>query len=437
MSTQTMASPQLRTDLSRAGRIGIFAGLVLILAVFAWAQTTAISGAVIASGAAEVRGKPKVVQSLDGGIVEEIRVSDGDLVQAGDVLLRLDPTLLRINLEMYRARLAETRSRISRLQAEQAGRRTLAFAYDTEHLDGLPLENINAGQREIFEARRDVMKGRKEQLREKIVQFGNQTSGVEGLISAKREQVAFIEQELGDVSALHAEGLARKSQVLELQRQRSRLLGEIAEHQSELARIRNSIRDTELDILQSDRQFKEEVVTELGEAVMQAEELVLQIVTARKQLERIEILSPVDGIVHEMQVFNAGGVVPPGETMLQIIPVSKGVDFQVRVAPDAIDQVMKGQRAKVVFSAFNTRTAPEIFGTVSGISPSSITDPATGQSFYRVTLAIPPEELARLEGHEILPGMPIEAFLQTGERTVLSYLTRPLTDQLRRAFRDV
>jgi len=437
MSTQTMAPPQLRTDLSRAGRIGIFAGLALILAVFAWAQTTAISGAVIASGAAEVRGKPKVVQSLDGGIVEEIRVSDGDLVQAGDVLLRLDPTLLRINLEMYRARLAETRSRISRLQAEQAGRRTLAFAYDTEHLDGLPLENINAGQREIFEARRDVMKGRKEQLREKIVQFGNQTSGVEGLISAKREQVAFIEQELGDVSALHAEGLARKSQVLELQRQRSRLLGEIAEHQSELARIRNSIRDTELDILQSERQFKEEVVTELGEAVMQAEELVLQIVTARKQLERIEILSPVDGIVHEMQVFNAGGVVPPGETMLQIIPVSKGVDFQVRVAPDAIDQVMKGQRAKIVFSAFNTRTAPEIFGTVSGISPSSITDPATGQSFYRVTLAIPPEEMARLEGHEILPGMPIEAFLQTGERTVLSYLTRPLTDQLRRAFRDV
>jgi len=248
--------------------------------------------------------------------------------------------------------------------------------------------------------------------------------------------VAFIEQELGDVSALHAEGLARKSQVLELQRQRSRLLGEIAQHQSELARIRNSIRDTELDILQSERQFKEEVVTELGEAVMQAEELVLQIVTARKQLERIEILSPVDGIVHEMQVFNAGGVVPPGETMLQIIPVSKGVDFQVRVAPDAIDQVMKGQRAKVVFSAFNTRTAPEIFGTVSGISPSSITDPATGQSYYRVTLAIPPEELARLEGHEILPGMPIEAFLQTGERTVLSYLTRPLTDQLRRAFRD-
>lgn len=436
MSTEALAPPQLRTDLSRAGRIGILAGLALTAAVFVWAQATPISGAVIASGAAEVRGKPKVVQSLDGGIVEEIRVSDGDLVQAGDVLLRLDPTLLRINLEMYRNRLAETRARISRLQAERAGQRVPTFGYDTEFLDGLPLQGINAGQQEIFDARREVMRGRKEQLQERIVQFGNQIMGVEALIEAKRDQLAFVEHELDTVRALHAAGLAQESRVLELQRQRSRLLGEVAEHQSEMARIRNSIRETELEILQSDRQFKEQVVTDLSDAVMQAEELVLQIITVRKQLERIEIRSPVDGVVHEMQVFNAGGVVLPGETMLQIIPVSSGVDFEVRVAPDAIDQVAQGQRAKVVFSAFSTRSAPEIFGTVSGISPTSVTDPATGQSFYRVTLTIPPEEMARLEGHEILPGMPIEAFLQTGERTVLSYLTRPLTDQLRRAFRD-
>src|SRR6056297_81268 len=436
MTADAFSAPPLKTDLTRAGRLGILAGLALLTMLFGWAYMTPISGAVIASGSAVVRGKPKMVQNLDGGIVEEIRVNDGDLVRAGDVLLRLDPTLLRINLEMYRNRLAETRAEIRRLQAEQMNAGDVVFEYDTTYLDGLPLAQINAGQREIFEARREVMKGRKEQLAEKVAQFYNQISGVDGLITAKRDQLSFIEKELADVSALHADGLAREGQVLELQRLRSRLLGELSEHQSELARIRNSIRDTELEILQSERQFKEQVVTDLRQAVIEAEELVLQIVTARKQLERIEILSPVDGIVHEMQVFNAGGVVPPGETMLQIIPVSKGVDFQVRVAPDAIDQVMKGQRAKIVFSAFNTRTAPEIFGTVSGISPSSITDPATGQSFYRVTLAIPPEELARLEGHEILPGMPIEAFLQTGERTVLSYLTRPLTDQLRRAFRD-
>lgn len=436
MTAEAFSTPPLKTDLSGAGRVGILAGLVLLILCFGWAYTTPISGAVIASGSAVVRGNPKVVQSLDGGIVDEIWVSDGDMVAAGDVLLRLDPTLLRINLEMYRNRLAETRAEISRLQAEQLNSNALVFDYDTEFLEGLPLVMINAGQKEIFDARREVMKGRKEQLREKIAQFSNQISGVKGLIAAKQDQLTFIEQELTDVSALHAEGLAREGQVLELQRSRSQLLGEISGHQSEMARIYNSIRDTELEILQSDRQFKEQVVTDLRKAMMEGEELVLQIVTARKQLERIVISAPVDGIVHEMQVFNAGGVVPPGETILQIIPVSEGVDYEIKVDPNAIDQVTQGQRAKVVFTTFNARTAPEVFGTVSNISPSSVHDAATGQSFYRVTLAISPEELAKLKGHEILPGMPIEAFLQTGDRTVLNYLTRPLSDQLRRAFRD-
>ncbi|RKF12437.1 HlyD family type I secretion periplasmic adaptor subunit [Roseovarius spongiae] len=435
MTADASSAPTPRIDLARTGRLGVLAGIVLLTLVFGWAYFTPINGAVIASGSAVVRGKPKIVQSLDGGVVEEIRVADGDLVKGGDVLLRLDPTLLRINLKMYRTRLAETRAKINRLQAEQAGLREMAFDYDATYLDGLPLRQINAGQREIFEARRDVMKGRQDQLREKVAQFYNQIAGVKGLVKAKRDQLSFIEQELADVSALHAQGLAREGQVLELQRSRSRLLGEISEHQSELARIRNSVRDTELEILQAERQFKEQVVTDLREATLKSEELMLQIVTAQKQLDRIEILSPVDGVVHEMQVFNAGSVVPPGETILQIIPVSQGVDFEIRVDPNAIDQVAQGQRAKVVFTAFNSRTAPEIFGTVSGISPDSVTDPATGRSFYRVTLAIPPEELTRLEGHEILPGMPIEGFLQTGERTVMSYLIRPLSDQLRRAFR--
>jgi HlyD family secretion protein len=404
--------------------------------IFGWAYFTPINGAVIATGSAVVHGNPKIVQSLDGGIVEKISASDGDLVHGGDVLLRLDPTLLQVNLKMYRTRLAETRAEISRLQAEQAGAGKLVFDYDGTHLDSLPLQQINAGQREIFEARRAVIKGRQDQLREKIAQFYNQLEGVDGLINAKRDQLSYIEQEMSDVSALHADGLAREGQVLDLQRGRSQLLGEISTHQSELARIRNSVRDTELEILQSERQFKEEVVTDLRTAMRKSEELVLQIITAQKQLDRIEILAPVDGIVHEMQVFNTGSVVAPGKTILQIIPVSQGVDFEIRVDPNSIDQITLGQRARVVFPAFRSRNAPEIFGTVSGISADSVTDPATRRSFYKVTLAIAPAELAKLEGHNILPGMPIEAFLQTSERTILSYLTRPLSDQLRRVFRE-
>ncbi|MFB9151597.1 HlyD family type I secretion periplasmic adaptor subunit [Roseovarius ramblicola] len=436
MTAEAFAGPPLRTDLSRAARIGILGGFALLILVFSWAYITPISGAVIASGSAVVRGKPKMVQSLDGGMVEDVRVADGDLVRAGDVLLRLDPTLLRINLEMYRNRLAEIRAEIARLKAEQVNAVRPIFDYDTTYLDGLGLDQINAGQAEIFQARRDVMQGRQDQLREKVAQFHNQISGVAGLIKAKKDQLTFVEKELADVSALHADGLAREGQVLELQRVRARLLGEIAETQSELARIRNSIRDTELEILQSERQFKEQVVTDLRAAVTKSEELLLQIITARNELDRIEILAPVGGIVHEMQVHSAGEVVPPGETILQVIPISKGVDFEVRVDPNAVDQVFQGQRAKLVFTAFNTRTAPELVGSVSGVSPDRVVDPATGKPFYRVTLTVPQGELERLDGHEILPGMPIEAYLQTGERTVLSYLMRPLTDQLRRAFRD-
>ncbi|MGI3213160.1 HlyD family type I secretion periplasmic adaptor subunit [Roseovarius tibetensis] len=435
MSADT-SPPRLKIGLSTAGRGGILAGFALLILVVGWAALTPISGAVVASGSAVVRGQPKMVQTLDGGIVEEVRVANGDMARAGDVLLRLDPTLLRINLDMYRHRLAETRAEIARLTAEQAGADTPRFDYDTTYIGGLALGRINRGQAEIFKARREVRTGRETQLREKISQLRGQIDGMDGVTGARRDQLALIEQELADVSALHAEGLARKGPMLELQRRRARLLGEIAEYQSDLAGLRNTIRDTELEILQSERQFREQVVTDLRAAVREAEELVLQIVTARNQLDRIAIRSPVDGIVHEMQVFNGGGVVPPGETILQIIPVAGGVDFEVRVPPDAIDQVARGQRAKVVFTAFNTRTTPEIFGTVSDISPDTVTDPATRQNFYRVTLAIPSEELARLDGQAILPGMPVEVFLQTGARTVLSYLVRPLTDHLRRAFRD-
>lgn len=425
-----------QTDGSRASSIGLVAGIGLIGLVFAWAQSTMISGAVIAPGAAVVRGKPKQVQSLDGGIAEEILVADGDMVSAGQVLIRLDPTLLRINLEMYRNQLAEEVALRSRLEAERAGLPEIRFDQGLTYLDGISHERIHAGQSEIFKARREVLRGRKAQLREKIEQFRNQITGVEALLAAKREQLDYIEQELEDLVALQRQGLAREGQVLDLQRGRASLLGDIAQNQADLAGIRNSIQETEMEILQSERQFQEQVVTDLREVSKRVEELILKIVTAQKQLERIEIVAPVSGIVHEMRIFTVGGVVPPGETILQVIPVGQGVEFEVRVDPRAIDQVAIGQSARVVFPAFSSRTTPEVFGRVSGISANSVTDPATGQSFYRVGLSIPDAELAKLDREKIIPGMPVEAFLQTGERSVLSYLLRPLADQLDRAFRE-
>ncbi|UWQ16051.1 HlyD family type I secretion periplasmic adaptor subunit (plasmid) [Aliiroseovarius sp. M344] len=427
---------KIKTGLAAPVYLGALASLALLLAGFIWMSTTLITSAVIAPGKVVVRGLPKQVQSLDGGVVAEILVKDGDVVRKGDVLLRLDPSLLLINQEIYRNRLSEVVTREARLDAEYQELGAPTFEIDSAYLDGIDLTQHFKGQREIFTARREVLNGRKEQLAERILQFGNQISGVEALIKSKQDQLEYVSQELENLQGLNNEGLIRESELLELQGRESSLLGQIAEHQSELARIYNSIRDTELEILQADREFKEQVVTELRTTTAEREELILQIVTVEKQLERIDIHAPTDGIVHELQATTEGGVVAPEATITQIVPTSDGVEFKLQVDPRSIDQVFVGQVAKVVFPAFNQRTTPELFGTVSGISPTSVEDPQTGESYFRIDLTLTTEEIARLGDVDLIPGMPVEAFLQTGERSVLTYLTEPLVQQLKRAFRE-
>lgn len=428
--------PQLRTGLTRPARMAMLASLVLLGLVAFWATRTQISGAVIASGQAVVRGKPKALQSLDGGVVAEIRAANGDVVHAGDVLVRLDPTLLRINHDILRNRLAEALTRKARLEAENATAEEIDFARHAPALAGIDTRTLEAGQRQIFLARKELLEGRKEQYAERILQFGHQAEGIEGLIAAKRDQLGYIEKELANMRKLSESGLARESQVLELQRAQAGLLGELAGHQSELARTRNSVRDTEMEILQSERTFREEVVTELGQVTAAAEELVLQIATVEKQLARVDLTAPSDGIVHDLQIHTVGGVVPPATTILEIVPVADGLEFELRVDPRAIDQVHAGQAGRVRFPAFNSRTTPELKGHVTTVAPATVTDEKTGQNYYRIWMAIPPEEMARLGSAELVPGMPVEAYLETHERSVMSFLLKPMTDQLARAFRD-
>lgn len=427
---------RLKTNLATTARIGVIASLALLVIGFFWMQGTMISGAVIAPGQAVVSGKPKKVQSLDGGIVSEIFVEDGDVVRAGDVLVKLDPTLLLINQDIYRNRLAEVTARESRLQAEYLGEDTITRMPTPPQLQGVAIERHYVGQQAVFDARREVLAGKKQQLDERSLQFGNQIDGLTGQITSVNDQLGYVKQELDSLQILNKQGLARESQVLELQRTESGLLGQLSQLQSELARIKNAIRDNALEILQSNRTFKETVVTELREATATRDELILQLTTVEKQLERVDILAPTDGIIHEMQVFTVGGVVAPEATIVQVIPQSEGVEFELRIDPKTVDQIFVGQKAKVSFPAFDMRTIPEIFGTLSEVPPSTVTDPTTGQSYYRVGLSVPPADLALLGNVDLIPGMPIEAFLATGERSVLSYLTKPLMDQLARAFRE-
>jgi HlyD family secretion protein len=427
---------RLHREMRRIGLAGGLAMVALVGALGGWAATTEIGGAVIAAGQAVVHGKPQTVQSLDGGIIAEINVKDGDLVNAGDVLVRLDPTLLKINLDSARTRLADALALKARLTAEQLGQETLRFDYPDLPFPPLDTAQFEEGQRKIFKARAQVRDGRAEQLAERLDQFENQLAGIRAQIAAKRDQLGFLEKDLDSIRILTEEGLARQSQMTTLQRDRSDLLGQIASLESDMARIRNEMRDAEIETLQAERSFQEGVVTELREVTATTEELLLEIVTRTAQLDRIEVRAPADGVVHEMQVATLGGVVAPGGTILSVVPLGRGVDFDLRVDPRAIDQVYPGQKAQVIFSAFDPRNAPRLIGEVTTVSPDAVTDPRTGQEFFRIGLSVPPTELARLGDVKLVPGMPVEAFLETTDRTVMSYLLHPLSSQLTRAFRE-
>ena len=418
---------------------GLAAALLLFGGGFGWMAVAQLSGAVVANGTVIVRGKPKSIQHLDGGIIEEIAVDNGDLVKAGDVLVRLDETLLRANLEIYRNRLREAAAQRARLEAERDGLDEIVFddaLYRTYGL-GDPANDVHRrGQSKLFAARRVTRTGEIEQQREKINQYGNQIAGVKGQIAAKREQLALIEEELAGLRTLEAQGHTSKTRVMAQARARAALIGQLSEHTADLARIDNSIRETEISILQIERGFREEVLSDLREASSKVDDLVQQIVATSKQIERVDIRAPIDGIVHELNVHTIGGVVPPGGTLMQIIPVSEGLEVEVSVQPRFIDQLHPGQKATIRFPAFNQRTTPEIFGQVAVISPSSVVDEKTGATFYRVEITISETQLARLGSLQLVPGMPVEAFVETRPRTVLSYIFKPLADQFNRALRE-
>jgi HlyD family secretion protein len=421
-------------DIKQPLRAAFLVFIILAGGLLSWMVTVPLSAAVIASGYVVVRGKPQLVQHLDGGIVKAIEVRNGDEVRKGDVVVRLDEATLKANLDIYLNRLREAITKRARLEAERDGLESIAFDLGAFDLGDVTVHMQR--QESIFRARKASRAGEVEKLKEKIGQYDNQTDGLEGLIGAKTEQLNTIKIELDSLNEHLEKGIATKTRVYNQERMKSDLTGQLVEHIAELARISNAVRETEVSIIQIDRAFKEKVLSELSETATQAEDLTQQISATRKQLERIEIRAPASGIVHELSVNTVGGTVSPNGTLMQIIATDEGVDVEVSIDPNTIDQVALGQGAALRFPAFNQSTTPEIMSAVERISPSSVTDERTGLSFYRVILSVTPEELGRLQGVRLIPGMPVEAYIRTGERTMASFLMKPLIDHLNRAMRE-
>ncbi len=403
-----------------------------------WGSLAKIKGAVIAPGVVVVEGKPKTLQHLDGGIVGEIFVQDGDSVKEGDVVMQLDPTMLGANEDLVNTRLREAMARVARLEAERDGQTSISWPDDLIASKDDPIvASAMIGQEKLFTARRVAAFGQVDQLQQRIAQFKDQISGLESLISSKENQAMKIREEAEAKRVLVEKGWLAKPVILTLEREELRLKGDVANHQSEIARLYNSISETDVQILQLRRERQAEVLTELRQVETEVSDFREQLTSASDQLRRIDVIAPVTGKVHNMTVTTIGGVVAPGQEIMQIIPADDRLIIEAQVDPADIDQVYPGQKTTVRLSAFNMRTTPEMNGLVIQASADRIIDQVTGMPYYSVKVEIPPEELARLpENLTLLPGMPAESFMQTDSRTVLSYILKPATDAMNHTFRE-
>jgi membrane fusion protein, type I secretion system len=410
---------------------------VLVIGVGGWAATAVISGAVVASGSLVVDSNVKKVQHPTGGIVGELRVRDGDRVHAGDVVVRLDETVTRANLAIVTKGLGELMARKARLESERDGRDTIIFPAQLVADTGDPDRAAAMdSERKLFDLRKTARSGQKAQLKERIAQLQEEITGLTAQQIAKAKEIALIERELAGVRELWKQNLVQLTRLTALEREATRLDGERGQLIASAAQAKGKIAETALQILQIDQDIASDVAKELREVDGKIGEFIERKVAAEDQLKRIDIRAPQDGTVFQLAVHTVGGVITAGDPIMLIVPEADNLSVEVKVNPQDIDQLQLNQKAILRFSAFNIRTTPETEGTVTRISADTSTDQRTGQSYYTIRIAMTAEQIARLGGVKLLPGMPVEAFMQTRDRTMLSYLMKPLHDQFVRAFRE-
>jgi HlyD family secretion protein len=410
---------------------------VLVVGVGGWAATAVISGAVVASGSVVVDSNVKKVQHPTGGIVGELRVRDGDRVHAGDVVVRLDETVTRANLAIVTKGLGEMMARKARLESERDGLDAITFpAQLLAEADDPDRAAAMDSERKLFNLRKTARSGQKAQLRERVAQLGEEIAGITAQQNSKAKEIALIERELAGVRELWKQNLVQLTRLTALEREAARLDGERGQLVAAAAQAKGKIAETALQILQIDQDLASDVAKELREVDGKIGELVERKVAAEDQLKRIDIRAPQDGTVFQLAVHTVGGVITAGDPIMLIVPEADNLSVEVKVNPQDIDQLQLNQKAILRFSAFNIRTTPEIEGVVTRISADTSTDQRTGQSYYTVRIAMPADQIERLGEVKLLPGMPVEAFMQTRDRTMLSYLIKPLHDQFLRAFRE-
>jgi HlyD family secretion protein len=415
------------------------AAVVMLLGggVFGWAGTSQLAGAVIAGGTVVVESNSKRVQHPTGGVVSELLVREGSMVLENEIVARLDETVSRANRQIVVKQLDELDMREERLKAERDDAHSVALPISFLNRQDDPLiADIIKGERSLFESRRTARLSQKSQLRERISQLKLETEGLRGQLAATTKQFELAEAELADILPLFQRGLIQLTRVNTIKRESARLEGASGQITAQIAQAGGKIAEIELQILQIDQDLRTEIVKELRDIQAKQAELAERRIAAEDQLKRVDIRSPQSGIVHQLQMHTVGGVVNAGETMMLIVPEGDKLVIEARVLQQDIEQVRLSQPALLRMTAFNSRTTPELIGMVERIGADLVREQQSGLTYFVVRVVISESELAKLNGGRLLPGMPVDVQIKTQERTALSYMLRPLTDQIARAFRE-
>jgi len=437
VAANTPTAPKDRWRMRPLMFVGYFTLFTLVFGLGAWAAVTRIAGAVVSGGALEVEGKRQVIQHPTGGVIKAINARDGDAVTAGDVLVELDGEDLGPELDTVEGQWFEILARKSRLDAERDGLGTITF--HPELLARAEDPNIAAlmrAQQQQFDARRKLQSEEAAQLREQQVQIAKQNEGLAALGRSTDDQVTLIGKEIAAQQTLMDQGLTQMSRLLTPQRELARLQGTAGQVEASLAENRGKIAELEIELVRLTSKVREEAIAELRELEFREIELRESRRQLKEQIARLNLRAPSSGVVYGSTVDTLRGVIRAAEPVMYVVPKDAPLVVKVRVDTIHIDQVHTGQEAVLRFSAFDQRTTPEVFGHVISVSADSYLDEQYGNHYYDAVIELDPGQAERLDHVELLPGMPVEAFIRTGDRSALSYFVKPMSDYFSRAFRE-
>ncbi len=414
---------------------GTLSAAILIIGLGGWAATSELSGAVVGQGQVKVDKDLRAIQHIDGGIIQKINVRKGDVVSENQILFLLDDAVLKSERQILQGQLIEYLAKRQRLLAERDNLEVLP-PLQGEDIFGIATSKEIENETRLFQGNRERRASQVEQLKLGIAQIEQELKGLAAQKKSNASELKLVKNEADKVDGLKRKGLIEGTRVFNNARDLTKLEGEAGQIESSIARSLSRQNEIELQIFSVGEDARNEAQKQLSEIEPRISELSERFTAVLERLKRLEIRSPIEGTINEVSINTIGGVITPAQKLLTIVPLDAALQVEVNVQPTDIDQIYMGQDVKLRFSAFSARETPELGGTVAFISPATSTDPANGQTFYTVQVDVADSELAKLNGKKLVPGMPVESFIQTESRTALSYMLKPMVDQFRRAFRE-